>query len=42
VLFVPTGGYLIGAAIFSAYLAISVGINVLRGLSIIKHEETTA
>ena len=42
VLFVPTGGYLIGAAIFSAYLAISVSINVLRGLSIIKREEARA
>ncbi len=41
-LFVPSGGYLIGAAIFSAYLAVSVSINVLRGLSIIKREETTA
>jgi len=42
VLFVPSGGYLIGAAIFSAYLAISVGINILRGLSILKHNEATA
>ncbi|MEP7136428.1 MAG: oligosaccharide flippase family protein [Chloroflexota bacterium] len=41
-LFVPSGGYLIGAAIFSAYLAISVSINVLHGLAIIKREETTA
>jgi O-antigen/teichoic acid export membrane protein len=42
VLFVPTGGYLIGAAIFSAYLAISISVNVLRGLSIIKREEARA
>jgi len=42
VLFVPTGGYLIGAAIFSAYLAISIGINVLRGLSILRREEARA
>ena len=42
VLFVPTGGYLTGAAIFSAYLAISISINVLRGLSIIRHEEARA
>ena len=41
-LFVPRGGYLIGAAIFSAYLAISISINVLRGLSIIKREEAVS
>jgi len=41
-LFVPRGGYLIGAAIFSAYLATSIGINVWRGLSIIKREEAIA
>lgn len=41
-LFVPAGGYLIGAAIFSAYLAVSVLINVWRGLSILKHNEATA
>ena len=40
--FVPSGGYLVGAAIFSAYLAISVSINVLCGLAIIKREEATA
>jgi hypothetical protein len=39
---VPPGGYLIGAAIFSAYLAVSVIINVLRGLTILKHHEATA
>ena len=41
-LFVPGGGYLVGAAIFSAYLTISVLINVLRGLSIIKRAEAIA
>jgi len=40
-LFVPRGGYLVGTAIFSAYLAVSIGWNVLRGLSIIKHAEAT-
>jgi len=40
--FVPRGGYLIGAAIFSAYLAVSISINVLRGLSMIKNQETLA
>ena len=39
-IFVPSGGYLVGATIFSAYLAVSISINVLRGLSIIKKEET--
>jgi O-antigen/teichoic acid export membrane protein len=38
-LFVPGGGYLVGAAIFSAYLAISILINVARGLSILNHQE---
>ena len=41
-LFVPSGGYLIGAAIFSAYLAVSVLINVARGLSILKRNEAIA
>ena len=41
-LFIPTGGYLIGAAIFSAYLALSILINVARGLSILKQNEATA
>jgi len=41
-LFVPGSSYLVGAAIFSAYLAISVTWNALRGLSIIKREEATA
>ena len=41
-LFVPRSGYLIGIAIFSAYLIVSIGWNVLRGLAILKHEEATA
>lgn len=41
-LLVPSGGYLVGAAIFSAYLVVSVGLNILRGLSIIKREEALA
>jgi O-antigen/teichoic acid export membrane protein len=41
-LFVPTGGYLVGAAIFSAYLAVSIFINVARGLSILQHNEAAA
>jgi O-antigen/teichoic acid export membrane protein len=41
-LFVPGGGYLAGAAIFSAYLAVSIGWNVVRGLSLIKREEALA
>jgi len=41
-LLVPGGSYLTGAGIFSAYLAVSVGWNVLRGLSIIRREEATA
>ena len=41
-LFVPTGDYLLGAAIFSAYLAVSVLINIVRGLAILKHNEATA
>lgn len=39
-LFVPGNNYLVGAAIFSAYLAASVSWNALRGLSIIRREET--
>ena len=38
-LYVPGNNYLVGAAIFSAYLAISISWNALRGLSIIKREE---
>jgi O-antigen/teichoic acid export membrane protein len=41
-LFVPRGGYLAATAIYSAYLAISIGWNVLRGLSIIKRAEAAA
>ena len=41
-LFVPGGGYLIGAAIFSAYLAVSIAINVARGLSILRRNEATS
>jgi O-antigen/teichoic acid export membrane protein len=39
ILLVPTGGHLVAAAIFSAYLAISILINVARGLSILKRNE---
>ena len=39
VLLVPGGNYLVGAAIFSAYLALSVSWNAVRGLSILKREE---
>lgn len=39
VLIVPSGGYLVAAGIFSAYLAISILINVARGLSILKRNE---
>jgi O-antigen/teichoic acid export membrane protein len=38
-LLVPGNSYLVGAAIFSAYLAISIAWNALRGLAIIKREE---
>ena len=41
-LLVPRGGYLIGIAIFSAYLVVSISWNVLRGLSILKQQETAA
>lgn len=40
--FVPGSNYLMGAAIFSAYLAISVTWNAIRGLSILQQEEATA
>jgi O-antigen/teichoic acid export membrane protein len=39
---VPTGGYLVGAAIVSGYFVISILWTVFQGLSIIKHEETLA
>jgi O-antigen/teichoic acid export membrane protein len=38
-LFVPGTNYLVGAAIFSAYLTVSISWNVLRGLSMIPREE---
>ncbi len=41
-LLVPRGGYLIGIAIFSAYLIVSISWNVIRGLAILKHEEAIA
>jgi O-antigen/teichoic acid export membrane protein len=41
-LWVPGGGYLVGAAIFSAYLAISILINVARGLSILNRHEAAS
>jgi O-antigen/teichoic acid export membrane protein len=40
--FLPGRNYLVGAAIFSAYLAISVLWNVLRGLMLLKREEAAA
>jgi O-antigen/teichoic acid export membrane protein len=42
ILLVPGTNYLVGASIFSAYLAISVTWNALRGLSIVKREEAAA
>ncbi len=41
-LLLPGSNYLVGTAIFSAYLAVSVTWNVLRGLTLIKHEEAIA
>mgnify|MGYP001115811974 CR=1 FL=1 len=41
-LLVPRGGYLVGAAIFSTYLVVSVCLNIMRGLAIIKREEAVA
>jgi O-antigen/teichoic acid export membrane protein len=41
-MFAQNGGYLMVIAIFSGYLIISIGWNVLRGLSILKHAEATA
>jgi O-antigen/teichoic acid export membrane protein len=40
--FLPGNSYLVGAAIFSAYLAISISWNALRGLSIVNSEEAAA
>jgi O-antigen/teichoic acid export membrane protein len=39
-LFVPGSHYLVGAAILSAYLVVSISWNVISGLSIIKREES--
>jgi O-antigen/teichoic acid export membrane protein len=41
ILLVPGNTYLTGAAIFSAYLVISVTWNALRGLSILRQEEAS-
>ena len=41
-LLVPGRNYLVGAAIFSAYLAVSVSWNALRGLTIIKRREAAS
>ena len=41
-LFVPGTNYLVGAAIFSAYLAVSVSWNAQRGLSIMKRQESAS
>jgi O-antigen/teichoic acid export membrane protein len=41
-LFVPGSNYLVGAAIFSAYLAVSVSWNAFRGLSLIRQKEGSA
>ena len=38
----PGSNYLVGTAIFSAYLAVSVIWNVLRGLTLIKREEAAS
>lgn len=38
-LLLPGGNFLLGAAIFSAYLAVSVSWNVLRGLSVLRQAE---
>lgn len=42
IILLPGGSYLTGAAIFSAYLAVSVVWNVLRGLSVLGREEAKA
>ncbi|HSG41780.1 MAG TPA: oligosaccharide flippase family protein [Anaerolineales bacterium] len=41
-IFVPSGGYLVGAAIVSGYFVISIMWTALRGLSILKREEALA
>lgn len=40
-LLLPDGNFLVGAAIFSAYLAVSIIWNVLRGLSVLKQVEAS-
>jgi O-antigen/teichoic acid export membrane protein len=42
IILLPGGSYLTGAAIFSAYLAVSVVWNVLRGLFVLGREEAKA
>jgi hypothetical protein len=39
---VPVYGYLAAAAVLSAYLFVSVGINVWRGLVEIKHQSAAS
>jgi O-antigen/teichoic acid export membrane protein len=41
-LLVPEGGYLVGAAIVSAYFVVSITWTALYGLSILKQEEARA
>jgi O-antigen/teichoic acid export membrane protein len=41
-LLVPGGGYLVGAAVFSGYLAVSILINVARGLSLLNRHEAAS
>jgi hypothetical protein len=41
-LLVPEGGYLVGAAIVSAYFVVSITWTALYGLSILKREEGIA
>ena len=41
-LFVPNGGYLIGAVIVSGYFVVSILWTVLQGISILKMEEASA
>jgi O-antigen/teichoic acid export membrane protein len=38
-LLLPGSNYLVGAAIFSAYLAVSISWNAVRGLHLIKQRE---
>ena len=41
-LLLPGRDILVGAAIFSAYLAVSISWNVLRGLTLIRREEAVS